>query len=70
MDTCQHPRCQGEMVYPGNGLRDSAEPSTKPDGWNSEHDTFVRLSAKSGEDPKSILQLLETEFSSADRESG
>ncbi|MCJ1473153.1 hypothetical protein MMC13_001804 [Lambiella insularis] len=36
--------------------------ATEPTSWLSIHDSFVRSSAEEGEDAKTILILLETEF--------
>ena len=40
-----------------------ATPSTQaPAGWGAQHDAFVKAAAARGEDKKSIVCLLETEF--------
>lgn len=38
--------------------------SCKPSGWLPVHDVFVKDLAKKGEDAKSVMILLETEFPS------
>lgn len=52
--------------YPVPELPTSTSTSTaiarEPTSWLPTHDSFVRSSAKEGEDAKTILILLETEF--------
>ena len=57
--TCQHPRCQYCLW---KTISRASKSSAEPIGWLSEHDTFIRSSAKANEDAKSIQQLIETEF--------
>ena len=37
-------------------------PSEKPKGWTSEHEEALKRHAKNGEEPRSIVILLETDF--------
>ena len=60
VNTSCTPSSNSSTIMPAPGTLDSS--TSRPPGWTSAHDDFVRSLAKNGEDARTVTILLETEF--------
>ena len=51
-----------DIKMPSTTSKPTSASPTRPNGWSSEHEDFVRRCVRNGEDPESVRILFETEY--------